>query len=55
MSKSIDWGASRMNRLAKLEELDLSDNALTVLPPDIEELIRRRIVRLTGNPLSEGL
>ena len=40
-----------MNRLTKLEKLDFSDNALTVLPPDIEELTRRRVVNLSGNPL----
>jgi hypothetical protein len=31
--------------------LDLSENVLTVLPPDFQELIDRGVVNLSGNPL----
>ena len=35
----------------RLRTLDLSDNVLTVLPPDCKELIDRGVVNLSGNPL----
>jgi Leucine-rich repeat (LRR) protein len=41
-----------MGNMASLERLFLSDNLLTELPSEMDDLVSREIVLLDGNPLS---
>jgi Leucine-rich repeat (LRR) protein len=42
-----------MGNMTSLERLFLSDNLLTELPSEMDDLISREIVLFTGNPLSD--
>jgi Leucine-rich repeat (LRR) protein len=40
--------------MESLERLFLSDNLLTELPSEMDDLVNREIVTMSGNPLSDG-
>jgi Leucine-rich repeat (LRR) protein len=41
-----------MSNMESLERLFLSDNLLTSLPFEMDDLVSREIVTMSGNPLS---
>jgi len=42
-----------LGKMSNLERLYLSDNLLTALPVELDDLVSQDIVLLDGNPLSE--
>jgi len=42
-----------MGNMTSLERLFLSDNLLTSVPPELDDMVSREIVLLSGNPLSD--
>ena len=47
----MEYLPPEIGNLTGLTRLDLDDNQLTALPPEMKDLVDRGIVRLSGNPL----